>query len=210
MSRWLATLAEHLGGLQDGFQPNELAYLALTQKVEHTIRDALAFSLYRELGDTRGFVCREWTRFDLAVASRGLPSLLLEAKAVYTFDICKPGAQHDYPAAIEADIAKAIACLRTYGERARQSEAFALLLATHPYGAPDNRYNDTVKYLSGVRSGVIRGVTVEDAHREVIRRMSNPPIAAHGVIEGGEAFGVKVGVAYWLLGPYRLLPPAAS
>src|SRR5438105_184489 len=76
-----------IAGLRDAaasFDPGELAYLALTSKVEHAVRDRLAWALSK-----RGHcVAREWRRTDLAVLDEaGDPRAALEAKATYTHDV---------------------------------------------------------------------------------------------------------------------------
>lgn len=65
---------------------DELAFLALTSKIELPIRDRLAYTLFRRLPEL--LVTREWRPVDLAVLSPDgkTPVLLLEAKALYTFN----------------------------------------------------------------------------------------------------------------------------
>ncbi len=70
------------------FGADELAFLALTSKVELPVRDRLAYALFERLPDR--LVAREWKRVDLAVLARRptpFPVMLLEAKALYTFDL---------------------------------------------------------------------------------------------------------------------------
>ena len=51
-----------LEALEDNcFSDNELAYLALTSKVEQPIRDRLAFALYGAIGE-ECVVSREWAK----------------------------------------------------------------------------------------------------------------------------------------------------
>ena len=197
MGMWATILSQHLSEIASSYRPNELAYLALTQKVEQTFRDSLAFSLYRALGDSMGLVCREWRRFDLAVVRDSLPSLLLEAKAIYTFDIVTEGAQHGYPEQLRSDVEKALR------RRVPETEVFTLLLATHVHEAPSQRCVQSVKYFNDVRKFALRGITIEDAKAEVGRRLSAHPLAAIGAIEAGVAFDVRASVAYWLFGPYE-------
>lgn len=68
------------------FQTNELAYLSLTTKIELPFRDRLAYSLFKELDAKNIIVSREWKRTDLALLQNGLPSVLIELKAMYSFD----------------------------------------------------------------------------------------------------------------------------
>ena len=197
MSKWNRQLSEELANIGSLFHPNELAYLALTQKVEHAVRDRLAFALHRKLieGDSL-LVCREWNRIDLALIQDSSPLVLLEVKAQYTFDILKAGVPHSYPELLLQDVQKiAPRC-------GANTEVFTLLLATHPYAAPDTRYRDAVKYYSDVVRYAKMGISLEQAEAEISKRLVGHPRAATGEIRGGNAFGVPVSVAYWLFGPY--------
>ena len=85
---WVSRVGDALKHLDEEFVENELAYLALTSKVEKPIVDRLAFRLHRDYGDDRVAVAREFTvrkeiqRVDLAVVVEKTPHLLLEAKAM--------------------------------------------------------------------------------------------------------------------------------
>ena len=71
--------------IQSYFKKDELAYLALTGKIEHPIRDRLAFRLHKRLKNLK--IVREWKRTDLAILdSNNIPTRILELKAMYTFD----------------------------------------------------------------------------------------------------------------------------
>jgi hypothetical protein len=197
MSEWGPRLSQELGNLQALFHPNELAYLALTQKIEHAIRDRLAFCLHRKWAEQDSLlVCREWNHVDVAVMKDSLPVLLLEAKAQYTFDILKKGKPHDYPDLLLNDIKK------VSSRRNSDTEVFTLLLVTHPHGAPDHKYRAAVKYFPGVTRGATTGFSLDEAKAEIDRRLIGHPQAATDEIKGGNAFGVAVSVAYWLFGPY--------
>src|SRR3954447_11031963 len=82
-----AILRDELARLGRRFERDELAFLALTSKIELPIRDRLAYSLYQRLDEC--LVAREWKRVDLAVLSDDgkTPVMLLEAKALFTFDL---------------------------------------------------------------------------------------------------------------------------
>ena len=69
------------------FAPGELAYLALTSKIERPLQDRLAWLLHTRLPDL--VVSREWRATDIAILSAGAesPLVLLEAKAMYSFDV---------------------------------------------------------------------------------------------------------------------------
>ena len=82
-------VATQMRTVKGAFEPDELAYLALTSKVELPVRDRLAFGLRQRLAASGNLaVAREWRTFDLAVVTEaGEARLLLEAKAMVSFDL---------------------------------------------------------------------------------------------------------------------------
>lgn len=79
-----------ISNISSKFQDNELAYLALTSKIELPLRDRIAFELHKKYSDTH-LICREWkskenkssNRIDIAIVDkRNLkPLCLIELKA---------------------------------------------------------------------------------------------------------------------------------
>ena len=68
------------------FGKNELAYLALTSKIENPIRDKIAVYLNNKLYEKDILIAREWKRTDIAAIKNGVAVSLIEIKAMYTFD----------------------------------------------------------------------------------------------------------------------------
>ncbi len=102
-------LAEWLEAAAASIDPGELAYLALTSKIERPLQDRLAWLLHIRLPGW--VVSREWRAIDIAILSAGAesPLVLLEAKAMYSFDVAwehRAGAA-TYPRLMQQDIAKA-------------------------------------------------------------------------------------------------------
>jgi hypothetical protein len=102
-------LAEWLEAAAASFAPGELAYLALTSKVERPLQDRLAWLLHTGLPGL--VVSREWRVTDTVILSAGAqsPLVLLEAKAMYPFDVAwehRAGARA-YPRLMRHDVAKA-------------------------------------------------------------------------------------------------------
>ena len=97
---------ERLGAL---FEEDEVAFLALTSTIEGPVRDRLAYRLHKRLGSS-WLVAREWRKDDIAVLSRGdraVPIMLLEAKALYTFDLVGAAAWvQRYPDMVARDFEK--------------------------------------------------------------------------------------------------------
>ncbi len=200
-------LTAALGSLGNEFKPNELAYLATTMKIEGPIRDRLAFRLHQELSREDHIVSREWRRIDLAVLdTKCEPRCLVELKAMYTFDAFKN--LRKFVTATSEDERKA-------RKLAKGAAVYSLLLATHlgdsipPHlcgpdlrgpvkywhhqNAAINFHGDAARLLSQATARVDENL--KEARRSVVSANS---------VDGGEAFGLKVAVHYWLV---RNVPP---
>lgn len=76
--------------IASNFQVDELAYLALTSKIELPLRDRIAFELHKKFSDTH-LICREWKskenksskRIDITIIDKSnfKPVCLIELKA---------------------------------------------------------------------------------------------------------------------------------
>jgi hypothetical protein len=123
---------------------DELAYLALTGKIEGRVRDRLAWRLHQSLTDGYQFA-REWRRVDLAVLSGGHPRLLVELKAFCGFNIIgKKNAPAEYLEALRRDLAK-VAGLHVDGL------FMAVIADTTLTGPVPDRLVGTVKYLADIQ-----------------------------------------------------------
>src|SRR5262245_42546723 len=108
------------------FDVDELAYLALTSKIEFAFRDRLAFGLHQSLSSQGYTVAREWNRVDLAILNGKYPEALIEIKAMYSFD----AATGQYEKLAQQD---ALKCRNKWSE----AQVFTLLLMTHPTAMPN-------------------------------------------------------------------------
>jgi len=192
-----AVLLEEMRGLGDHFDPDELAYLTLTSKVEHVVRDKLAWRLQSRLPEQR--VAREWKRTDIAVLNiDNTPALLLEAKALYSLDGGRQVAIRWYSAAIAADLAKARAL-------SGDTKVYAAVLATHPLSPIRRELRQVVKYGSQVNSAFTRLGSADAVRAEFQKTFLSIFKALGQVKEGslpqGHAFGVGVHIDWWLVGP---------
>jgi hypothetical protein len=96
-----------LQALEDAsFERGELAYLAVTSKVEFPVRDRLAWELHRGLEDRSLLVAREWRRADMAVVREGDAVVVIEGTALYAFDVLREPGLHKYRAKVTGDLAK--------------------------------------------------------------------------------------------------------
>lgn len=81
-------LKKIIKSIKDSYQKGELAYLALTSKVENPLRDKIAFEFHKKMGSDK-VICREWTnhktnrsKADIAILdSQGNPECIIECKA---------------------------------------------------------------------------------------------------------------------------------
>lgn len=192
------TLATELRRLQESFAPDELAYLALTSKVEFVVRDRLAFRLYRRFGAGGDLVAREWRRRDLAVLRNGVPTLLVEVKAMYSFDAGKTASLRQFREAVRND------CRKALRQAVAGTEVYALLLVTHPKANCGSALEGVVKYRRGIERAAAHGIPEvrEEARRAIAKAFAGEPVALHDTLAAGTAFGVPVCIDYWLFGPY--------
>ena len=105
----------------------ELAYLAVTSKVEFPVRDRFAWELHRRIEDPSLLVAREWKRADMAVVREGDAIVVIESTALYAFDILREPGLHKYQMKVTSDLAKAATL-------APHADAYALVLCTHVLG----------------------------------------------------------------------------
>lgn len=196
-SSWSQRVAETMEGLDQQFSQDELAYLALTSKIELPIRDRLAYSLYRRFGNDDGvLVAREWNRVDLAIIADQRPRLLLEAKAMYILNIWD-----GYRDKLLNSVRKDLADLKNKHSDER-IERLLLVLATDCDSCPRESMDEAVKYSSHIRryDEVRRSENeIYKAAREMFGEFEH---FSSGRITGGRAFGMEACVYYWLFGPY--------
>jgi hypothetical protein len=194
-------LREELERIHQLFEPNELAYLALTSKVELPIRDRLAFALHRRL-DQR-LVAREWKRVDLAILADdgSTPELLLEAKALYTFDLIGEAVWVDrFPKKVRDDVA----AMRARSDLVERTQLFALVLATHPLSEAGPQLRQLAKYSRGVGKAIAAlgdaPAVLREADAAIRAALPDASeILCTGEIWGGAAYGIEITVPYWLI-----------
>ena len=131
--------------LEQDFDTNELAYLALTGKIEKQIRDKIAFKLHHEICRIY-LICREWigmpnNRTDLAIIRKSNlnPACLLELKAHSGFGY--GGAE--YQDAIGKDFRK------MFEVATEESEMYYVFINSFPHNIIEEPYDKAVKYSIG-------------------------------------------------------------
>jgi hypothetical protein len=179
------------------FERGELAYLAVTSKVEFPVRDRFAWELHRRLEDRSLLVAREWKRADMAVVREGDAIVVIESTALYAFDVLREPGLHKYRAKVTSDLAKAATL-------ARHADAYALVLCTHVLGeiAPELR-RWVVKYSSGIIGAAkSHGPAGQEAARQSLGdELSQLGPSDCREMPSGSVWGLDVIVDAWLVGP---------
>ena len=142
-------------------------------------------------------IVREWKRFDLAIIEDSSPIMLVEAKAMYSFDMFKNDAENKYPKLVQKDVRK----MRVYSEGKHGSpEIMTLLLSTHPYSVPSGKLEGIVEYRREIERFI--PPSVESLTDAVARYFGHHPSYKRGEIVGGTAFDTKISIFYWAFGPW--------
>lgn len=177
---------------------DRLAFLALTSKPELQVRDALAWTLYQQL-DADLVVSREWKRTDLAIVdSEGAPRLLLEAKAMTTFDVVSHKTLDKFMGYLASDYAKAT-------QLAQDGTAIILLLlVTHIADPVPGSLSSVVKYSPAINASLRRRPATElqtQARTILIGELQQFDQHVREVaLTNGVAFGIRCGVTGYLIG----------
>ncbi|HVV12054.1 hypothetical protein [Amycolatopsis sp.] len=184
-------------GLNEAFEPGELAFLAVTSKAELPIRDRLAWRVAQDLGEAF-VVTREWRRADLAILAGSNVVAQVEAKALYSFDVLREAGRRKYLGYLRADRAKMQALapsdryllsvitdvrgeIRPELKRHVVKYAPGIMTAASSYGADAVRSLATARWLEDVKT--------EFGETTVIH------------LDGGQVWGLDVNVDVFLTGP---------
>jgi hypothetical protein len=208
---WRSELIAALDALGSG-DAEELAYLAVTSKPENPVRDRLSFILQRRGQDAGRIVAREWIprnvpksrrnlakgrRIDLAVLESDRPLLLLELKALTSYNATLESDLNRYRDLVEGD-------LRSAGEVAakagRVAEVFGLVLVTMIGGDLGDEHDDAVKYAGRLRT---HELDVDAVERHLDGLLRDPlGLEPHAVtLARGTPFDLPTTLRAWLYGP---------
>lgn len=206
---WVDRVASGMHSLHKEFRGDELAYLALTSKVEQPVVDRLAYSLQRQYGnDERVGIAREFTesgkiqRVDLAVIEDNQPVLFLEAKAMGYYHMYMRNSGIKYPCKVRRDICK----MKKYNPASscHEIKRLALLLTTYSKQSPHEKAAPVVKYVD--RLARYSGNDYSDVKDRIDKNFASNRFqlvdSGAGDIAGGRAFGMDVTVHFRLFGPY--------
>ncbi len=188
-----STLIEALNKVSSGFEKNELAYLSLTSKMEIQVRDKLSFILYKELLG-KYIVSREWKRVDLAILKNdnvnNEPVALIELKAMYTGDFFTTKTWKHFQKAMKKDLGSAT-------KKWPGVPIYNLLLATNPLSKLPATNGSYLKYPRRANKILKKGRSIADCKKGA-KQVFTGIEPSHGIIEAGEAFGIKTEILYWL------------
>ena len=126
------------------FNKNELAYLAMTGKIENPLRDKIAFELHTNF-NTQALVCREWkgpnenNRTDIAIIDKVTkePKCLIELKAHST-----PRYEKEYGKFMLNDLRK----MRTKADENTELYYIFFNNAIETEGIIDESFSSSIKY----------------------------------------------------------------
>lgn len=187
-------LIQALSDSDFGTDDGELAYLALTSKVELPFRDRLALSLRARVAGA--MVAREWKeRVDLAILSTSrIPTLLVELKSLHVFDLLSAGKRQAFSQAVAADRRKLERFVKKHNFVT--TENYVLVLVTACQSVPDNKYEGIVKYRKAIAG--CRSMTGEEINSQIKECFGTDDLLAVNQVSAGEAFGVSVRIHYAL------------
>jgi hypothetical protein len=185
--------------LENEYSNEELAYLALTSKVEMPIRDKLAFMLHQRLGDDL-IVSREWKRVDLVVSGKDDQKckVMIELKNFYTFDVLNDRMRSIFKKQVEHDIVK----LKKFDQKG-EVDKYTIILVTHPKSfIPQELAHPIIKYSPGVNTWFKRSFQEQEikklASKLIDEEYQEYEKVSNGCVFCGEAFGIGVDVLYWI------------
>ena len=189
------------------FGDGELAYLALTSKVERPFLDRFSFCLHQALGPTGSQVAREFPvasagRADIAILKDCVVSCIIEGKAMTVADCARPEPKRrEYAALLQRD-------LNRYQHAPLPHAAiYCLLLGVHPLSRVPTELRAVIKYLSLLNGAYKKFATAEKIYEEAdgnLRGYLHELVGVDaGTFDGGRAFGVHVEVRWWIFGPFH-------
>jgi hypothetical protein len=199
--------------VNEDFQENELAYLALTRKIESPIKDKLAFRLHRKLYSQNLLVSREWQRADVAVLENGKPIAIFELKAMFTFDATDAGSDvNGYPNLMIEDLRKIRNRAKIQELATDDMDLYSVLLATHSLKKIDESLSGTV-LPSDYADGVNKAFNLYETPEEILSTCANnianffeskSTRVTQGDINAGKCFGIEVRIPFWIIGPFGM------
>ena len=188
--------------LANEFQKDELAYLALTSKIENPIRDKWAYIMQKKLKEQKISVAREWKRSDIAIVQNNYPFAIIELKAMYTFDALRPSTLSSYLSNMELDEEKAKNLANDNTLANDDTLIYTVLLTTHPALSVPEKLKSVIAYSSPVNASLNKFNSSEiykQAKNNIENSLQHKNIVAQEMLVGGNAFDIDTNVAYWII-----------
>jgi hypothetical protein len=185
--------------IQDEFAKDELAYLAVTSKIENPLRDKIAFALHKSLNQDY-LICREWQRVkgnrtDLAIieGKENEPKLLIEFKARSV-----PGYSSTYTDHLLSDLKK-------MAKVADDSTAlYCIFFNTCIEKRIDSKFIKAVKYLNRINNRINEEKTIQEMIDEYwVEYLKGLPKNKYKKIEiqAGDYYKTPVSIITYIYGP---------
>lgn len=135
---------------------------------------------------------------------RGVPKLLIELKAMYTFDAVNDPLQVErYGDAMTNDEVKA-------RQLSPDADVLTVLLVTNPQNEIPVSLKRVVKYDRGINAMIRRYGSPEAVRQRAVESLgiylANRNVIAQGSFAVGSAFGVSVEILYWVVAARRACP----
>lgn len=197
-----AIIQEELSVIASYYNSNEVAYLALTAKVEATLRNKLAYRLQQRMMDeqTTLQVARDWQDTDIAIiTSAGQPEALIYLKSGYIPDETEANSSMIgfYPKKVLD------ASQKSHQIGLDHTQTFAILFYTHQDKPVEEVYKKSVKH----DNAFLRAFKQHSAEEMLDSAKTNITIffsaknlpTTHIIIEAGKCWDVKVDIHTWLV-----------
>lgn len=189
LSDVLLLSALHLAELDS----DQLAWLAITSKAEHAVRDTWGWMLQSALPNLS--VTREWKHADLAVLDGATPRVLIEGKAMYGFDALSAATRAKYVQLVANDLAKT-------QRLAPDAYQVATVLTTTVESPWDEERTASVAYAGGNARTAAQGAEATARATELMWKALSE-LGQVGVVDlgTGTAFEASVNTTLFLVRP---------
>ncbi len=195
-------IQEELATIVKYYNPNELAYLALTSKVEATLQRKLAYRMQQRLfaEQTSLRVVIDWQDIDIAIiSSDGTPEALFFIKSGAIPDETEANTTMIgfYPKKVLEMAQKA------YEIKLDHTKTFALLFFTHQNQPIADSYKKSVKHDNAFLRAFKKNTSEEilkTATENIDSFFASKKLeTVHVAIQAGECWGVQMQVHGWLI-----------
>jgi len=200
---WEKEIIDIISKIGNKFQPNELAYLALTSKIENPLRDKIAFEFHKRHSE-KYIISREWTdksktkkRTDLAILDiNGKIECIIEFKAHSDMKgIAQWGRE------MKKDIKKSLLIENV-------KEIYFILFGNFIKALPKNQKLDcSIKYYSGLKKAIRKGFSKKDMINKWDNSLKKNNIQSSDYklieIDAGKFYDVDVKIITFIHGPFK-------